>query len=97
MTAITVSQILTLYTWFPLALLLLFLLLIARHYQRSTGETTRFLWFLAPLLLFGLAVVRYSSIDHVSGDILANGLLGGGGLILLGASLYLYRRMSRHR
>lgn len=97
MAAITVSQILTLYTWFPLALLLLFLLLIARHYQRSAGEPTRFQWFLVPLLLFGLAAVRYASIDHLSGDIFANVLLGAGGLILFGASLYLYRRMSRHR
>jgi hypothetical protein len=75
----------------------LFFLLIARHYQRSTGEITRFQWFLAPLLLFGLAAVRYASIDHLTGDILANMLLGTGGVILLWASVYLYRRMSHRR
>ncbi len=97
MGAVSVSQFLTLYAWFPLAILLFFLLLIARFYQRFSNEQTYFGLFLLPIVLFGMATVRYSSIDQVGGDALADLLSAAGGIVLIGLCLLLYWLMTRNR
>lgn len=97
MGAVSVSQFLTLYVWFPLAILLVFLLLIARFYQKFANEQTYFRLFGVPIVLFGAATVRYSSIDRIGGDTLADVLLGGGGIILIVLCLFLYWLMMRNR
>lgn len=97
MGAVSVSQFLMLYTWFPLAILLIFLLLIARFYQRFANEQTYFGLFLLPIVLFGMATVRYSSIDQIGGDTLADLLSAAGGIVLIGLCLLLYRLMTRNR
>lgn len=86
-----------LYSWFALAGLLVFLLLIARFYQRFSGETTRFQLFALPLLLFGVATVRYASINQIAGDGLGDGLLLIAGTVLVIQCLFLYRVMTRNR
>jgi hypothetical protein len=48
--AVSVSQFLTLYLWFPLAFILIFQLLIARYYQRFAMERTLFEGFAVPIL-----------------------------------------------
>lgn len=97
MAAVSLSQFLTLYLWFPLAFLLVFLLLIARFYQRFATERTFFEWFAVPILLFGVAIMRYASIGQIAGDIVGDLLMGLAGILLIVMSVFLYHRMTQHR
>lgn len=97
MGAVSLSQLLLLYTGFALALLLVFLLLIARFYQRFSGERTYFRWFVAPALLFAAGVVRYASLDQIAGDALAEALMAGGGVVIIALCVYLHQLMTRNR
>ena len=97
MGAVSVSQFLMLYVWFILAIVLVFLLLIARFYERFAHEQTYFRLFSVPLVLFGLATVRYSSLDRIGGDVLADLLLAAAGLVLTGLCLLLYSLMTHNR
>ncbi len=94
---ITSSQILLLYTWFPLATVIAILLLIGRFYQQFSGERTYYRGYLIPLVLFGLALVRYASVEMVAGDPLADTLAAAAGLVLLGLTLLLYHVMMTGR
>lgn len=91
--ALSLNQFLILYLWFPLAILLLFLLLIARFYSKFSGEQTYFRAFLLPLILFGTGVVRYASTEQMISDALADFIFGAAGIILIFLSLRLYRLM----
>lgn len=94
MASLSANQILILYTWFALAWLLFFLLMIARFYQKFSGVRTHFRWFLAPIVLFGAAAVRYASIDRMAGDdLLGDGFSAAAGFILLALCALLYRLM----
>lgn len=93
----SLHQVLALYTWFPLAGLIIFLLLIARFYQKFSGEPTHYRWFVLPVMLFGAAVVRYSSINQVTGDWLGDLAFAAGGLVLIGLSVALVARMITRR
>ena len=93
MISLSLNQFLILYLWFPLAALLFFLLLIARFYQKFSGERTFFRFFLVPVVLFGGAVVRYASIDQVIGDPVGDLLLAVAGVVLVGLCFTLYRLM----
>ncbi len=95
MTAVELSQLLLLYSWFALAALLVFLLLIARFYQRSFQERTHFRWFVLPGILFGMAAVRFAGVDQVAGDILGDLLTAAAGVILIVLSISLVRQMMR--
>ncbi|NWG18364.1 MAG: hypothetical protein HXY41_17205 [Chloroflexi bacterium] len=97
MGAVSLSQFLTLFGWFPVAIMLVFLLLIARFYQRFAGEKTSYELFAIPIVLFGAASVRYSSIDRVAGDTLGDLLLAAGGIALIVLCVSLYRLMTRNR
>lgn len=90
MNAIAVNQFFVLYMWFALVALILLMMLIARFYQNFSGEKTFFRIFIAPIILFGIASVRYTSIDKLAGDPLADLLFSAGGLVLLGLCLRLY-------
>lgn len=94
MSTLALNQLLLLYTWFILAGVLFFLLLIARLYHQFSGERTFFRLFILPIVLFGLAVVRYNSIDQVAHDMLGSILAALAGIILIGLSLNLYRQMT---
>lgn len=94
MTSFSTNQLLILYTWFALAWLLFFLLMIARFYQKFSGVRTHFRWFLAPIVLFGAAAVRYASVDRMAGDdLLGDWFSAAAGVILLVLCAILYRRM----
>ncbi len=97
MAAISVSQLLTLYTWFPLAVLLVFLLFIARFYQKSSSEITYYRLYIVPIIFFGASTVRYASINQLAGDVLGDLLMGTGGLFLVLLSVYLLHLMTRNR
>ena len=81
------------YTWFPLAVLLLLLLLIARYYEKLSGKRTYFRWYVVPLVLFGVAMARYASAGLLAGDRLGDILLALAGSVLLVLSVSLYRLM----
>ncbi len=91
------NQILTIFAWFPLVALLAILLLIARFYQRLTGEKTRYPLFVLPMVLFGLAAADYAIAAQGREALLGDGLMFAGGAILLGLCLSLYRQMTAGR
>ncbi len=93
--SLTAGQILALYTWFPLAALLIIMLLIARFYERFSGVRTYFQGFLIPLVLSGVGMVRYASLNDIVGDPLADLALVGAGLTLMILCIHIYRRMLR--
>jgi hypothetical protein len=95
--AVSVSQFVMLYSWFALAGILVFLLLIARFYQRSSNEQTYFRLFVLPIILFGMSTVRYASINQVAGDGLGDALTILAGLSLVVQCVFLYHLMTRNR
>jgi len=90
-------QFLTIYAWFPLAVLLAILLMVARFYQKLTGEPTYYALYGVPIILFGLAAAQYARIGQASGDPAADLLLALAGGILLWLCVSLYRRMTAGR
>ena len=97
MTAITAHQFFTIIAWFLLAILLAFLLLIARFYESVSTERTHFWMFGLPVIVFGLASARYAFINQLGGDMLGDGLWFVGGVILAGLCIYLYKLMTAGR
>ncbi len=97
MTAITFHQALSILTWFLITVLLVFLLLIARFYQKMTGERTYFWSFGAPIVLFGVAAARDAFNDRVGGDGVSNVMWFAGGVMLAGMCIYLYNLMTANR
>jgi hypothetical protein len=97
MSAVSISQFLMLYAWFPLSILLIFLLLIARFYGRTSGERMYFGWFVVPVILFGAATARYSSLNRIAGDSLGDVLFAGAGAFLIVMCVFLYHVMTRDR
>lgn len=97
MTPAALSQLLLLYGWFVASALLLFVLAIARFYQRFSGERTHYRWLVMVIVLFGVATVRYASIDQHAGDLFAAGAAAAGGLILIGLLVRLYHQMTHGR
>jgi hypothetical protein len=97
MTSLTAHQMLTIFTWFLIAILLAILLLIARFYENVSKERTYFWAFGAPILIFAAASVRYAFNNQVGGDPVSDLLWFVGGLMLIGMCLYLYNLMTRGR
>lgn len=95
MAAVSVTQLLTLYAWFPLAFLLVFVLLIARFYQKFASVRTFFYLYTVPIFLFGAALVRYAGLNRINGDGLADVLFGLAGISLASLSAALYYLMTR--
>lgn len=93
MNAFSVSQVLSLYTWFPLVAVLFIYLLIARFYQRFSGVRTYFWLYTVPMLFYGVSAVRYASVPALAGDTLGDGFLLAGSLTLFGLSTWLFRHM----
>jgi hypothetical protein len=83
MTALVLGQLLSLYGWFVLTALLLLVTLIAHFYEQFSGERSHYRWYALPIILLGVAAVRYNSIDRVAFDPLGDVLAGSGALILL--------------
>lgn len=69
MSSVSLHQFLTLYSWFPLAALLLFLLLIARFYARFSSQRTYHWLYLVPIIGSGIVVVRSASTHEPSEDL----------------------------
>ena len=97
MNALTAHQLLTIFAWFLVTILLAFLLLIARFYENVSQERTHYWMFGLPVIVFGLASARYAFINQSAGDLLGDGLWFVGGVILAGLCVYLYRLMTAGR
>lgn len=91
--SVNLHQFLVLYMWFPLAILLTFMLLIGRFYQKFSGERTYFWLYAVAIVLFGVIAVRSVDAGVFPGEFIADTLSGVAGLLLIGLSIVLYRRM----
>jgi uncharacterized membrane protein YdcZ (DUF606 family) len=93
----TVSRFLLLYGAFITGAVLVFMYLIARFYQRNTGDRTHYRWFLLPVLCGAVALIHNASNSRPQGDWLSHGLWIVGGVSLLALSLHLHRVMTQGR
>jgi hypothetical protein len=96
MNAISISLILLLTSWFALAALIFILALIARFYEQFTQQPTYYRWYVAPVMLYGLASARYASQSQWGGDWIADTIIFCGGAILTGLCYHLYRCMTHN-
>ena len=93
MSDVSLHQFLVLYTWFPLAALLLITLLIARTYQKFSNSKTYFWLYILVGILFGAMAVRYASVGLVAQDVITDILAFTAGLLLMFLSIKLYLYM----
>lgn len=93
MTDVSIHQFLTLYTWFPLAALLLFMLLIARFYHKFSRVATYHWLYLVPIILYGFVFVRMSSLPPQQSDLVIHVISAIAGGCLLFLSILLLRLM----
>ncbi len=87
-------QFLTLYTWFAVIAVVGLMALIARFYERLSGERTFYRWFVLPGVAFTGAVIRLSMLDRMTGDTWADMCLLSGGVSLGVLCVHIYRRMT---
>lgn len=97
MGSITVHQIVTLYIWLGVSALLVLLALIARFYERLSGERTHYLYFALAIALLAGASMRQIARDQLTGDALADLLAAAGGVMMGALCLHIYRLMIRGR
>ena len=90
-------QLLTIFAWFPVAVLLAILMLIARFYQKQTGELTYYPLFGVPIVCFGLAAAQQARTSQLFSDPISDLLLFGGGVLLVVLCLWLYHKMTSGR
>lgn len=53
--------------------------------------------YIVPIVLFGAGVARYTSINHLAGDVLGDLLMASSGIVLSVLCVFLYRLMTRNR
>lgn len=97
MESINLSQITILLIWVLIAFLTGVIFLIARFYQKNSGESTRYPLFLVPLLLFLAGTLRFASIGQMAGDALGGLLWFLGAVLQTLLVLMLYRQMTHGR
>jgi hypothetical protein len=97
MESVSAHQFLTIYTWFGLTALVFLMALIARFYERLSGERTYYRFFGVPILAFAGATVRLVGTDQVVGDVWADAFLLIGGMALAALCLHMYRLMTSGR
>ncbi|MBN1679464.1 MAG: hypothetical protein JW966_04180 [Anaerolineae bacterium] len=97
MSDISAHQFLTIYIWFGLTFLVSMLLLIARFYERLSGQRTYYQFFVIPVLAFAIAAARLSSLDQIAGDTLGDSMSLVGGLSLMALCFQVYRLMTSGR
>ena len=88
------NRVLTIYNWGIVVILLIFQFLIARFYEKKSGQRSYYALFLIPALLFLIASLRYAfGVCDLAGDVWGDGLLFMGGGILVVLSTLLFRLM----
>jgi hypothetical protein len=93
------NLVLMTYSWGIIAILLFFLFLIARFYERKAQQNSHYQLFLLPLVLFLLATLRYDflSADNFVGDSLGDTLFLAGGVATTILSYHLLNLMTGGR
>ncbi|MBN1200873.1 MAG: hypothetical protein JXJ20_03355 [Anaerolineae bacterium] len=94
---ISLHQFLTVYVWFGLSTILFLFALIARFYERLSGQRTYYRLFTIPALAFTGATIRLASLDQVTNDMVGDGFLAIGGVSLAVLCLHVYRLMTSGR
>jgi hypothetical protein len=77
-----INLVLMTYSWVIMAILLFFLFLIARFYERKAHQRSHYQLFLLPLILFLLGTLRYDFlfVGNFVGDLLGDTLFFAGGV-----------------
>jgi hypothetical protein len=90
-------DVLTLYTWGGVSVLLFFLFAIARFFERKSSRESFYSLFLLPILFFMGGAVRYILVGDFVGDLWGD--LGRvlGGLLVCGLGFYLLNLMTGGR
>jgi hypothetical protein len=89
-----VNNLLTIYTWGTVCVLLFFLYAIARFYEKKSGRHSYFWAFLIPIILFALAAVRYVYLaPAIAGDSWGDLMRFVGGITLGGVGFFLLKLM----
>ena len=89
-----VTSILTIYIWGVVCILLFFLFVIGRFYQRKSGRRSYYPSFFVPIALFAFAAIRYAFLaPAIVGDLWGDVLRFLGGVIVGGFGLFLLRLM----
>jgi hypothetical protein len=91
------SNILALYSWGGVSVLLLFLFAIARFFERKSSRQSFYPLFLLPVLLFVLSAVRYAIVGDFVGDTVADLGRAIGGILLYGLGYFLLNLMTGGR
>ncbi len=91
------SNILTLYTWGNVSILLFFLFAIARFFERKSSRQSYYPLFLLPMLLFMGSALRYFFIGDFVGDPLADLSRAVGGAMVCGLGYFLLNLMTGGR
>ena len=91
------ANVLTLYTWGGVSVLLFFLFAIARFFERKSSRRSYYPLFSLPIVLFMGSAIRYILVGDFVGD--PWGDLGRvlGGLLVCGLGLYLLNLMTGGR
>jgi hypothetical protein len=93
-----VNNILTIYSWGVVCVLLFFLFSIARFYEKKSGRSTYYWSFVGPIILFALAAIRYVFLmPNIVGDVLGDLMRFLGGLLVLLSGVFLLRLMTGGR
>jgi hypothetical protein len=89
-----VSSILTIYIWGVVCILLFFLFVIGRFYQRKSGRRSYYPSFFVPMAFFAVAAIRYAFLaPAIVGDLWGDVMRFLGGVIVGGFGLFLLRLM----
>ena len=88
---------LTLYIWGAVSVLIILLNRIARFYQLTSGRRSYYQLFWVPLACISLGALRYATQGMPGGDVLGDGLMLIGGVLLIGLGYYLLKLMTGSR
>ena len=91
------ANVLTLYIWGGVSVLLFFLFAIARFFERKSSRRSLYPLFLLPILLFMGSAIRYILVGDFVGDLWGD--LGSvlGGMLVCGLGFYLLNLMTGGR
>jgi hypothetical protein len=95
--SVSAHQLLIVYSWFVLSALVFLMALIARFYERLSGQRTYYGLFTVPVIAFAGASLRLTALDQLAGDAWASILLLIGGSSLAALCVHVYRHMTSGR
>jgi hypothetical protein len=96
---IGINLILMTYSWVIIAILLFFLFMIARFYERKAHQKSHYQLFLLPLVLFLLGTLRYDFlfVGNFVGDLFGDTLFFAGGVVTIILGYHLLNLMTGGR